>query len=142
MRAAVVKPIRLAIRAVRRFQAASPLVLSLSPGPKFETTLDPKTGATIALTGKIERKTGFTGEVNVTIAGQPRGIAVPKTVIKADQTDFSLELKIPANFAATEIKTIRVTASGPPNPKQKNIIVKVETPIEITIGRLSESSSP
>jgi len=118
---------------VRRISAASPLAIALDSGPDFEAELDPKAGAALTFSGKIERKAGFAGDVTVTTAGQPRGISAPKTVVKADRSDFKLELKIPANFAGGEIDTIKLTATGPPDPKQANVKVQVEAPIRVKV---------
>lgn len=118
---------------VKRFPALNPLAIKLSGEPKFETKLDAKTGATVKLTGMIERKAGFGGNVTVTIAGQPGGVAVPKVVLKPDKSDFALELKFPANFKPAEIKTIKLQASGSPDAKVANIVVKTETPITVNI---------
>ena len=118
---------------VRRFKPLHPLGLKLTGDPKFEAKLDAKAGAIVKLTGIIERKAKFGGDVTVSITGQPGGVAVPKTVIKPDNNDFELELKFPANFKPAEVKSIKLFATGPPNPKAANIVVRTEIPITVNI---------
>ncbi|MFT5525149.1 MAG: hypothetical protein ACI9HK_003115, partial [Pirellulaceae bacterium] len=118
---------------VRRFVPLNPLQLKLSGEPKFMGKLDAKEGLVLALQGTIERKAGFGGDVTVSISGQPGGVAVPKVVLKPEQNEFNLELKFPANFKPSVVDSIKVFATGPPNPKTANIIVRHEVPITIDV---------
>ena len=118
---------------VRRFTPLNPLGLKLSGEPQFTAKLDSKTGATVTLTGTIQRKEGFAGDVTVSIDGQPGGVTVPKVVVKPDNNDYTLELKFPPNFKTGKIETIKLFATGPPNPKTANIVVRTEIPISVTI---------
>ncbi|MEK6235238.1 MAG: hypothetical protein N2C14_11025, partial [Planctomycetales bacterium] len=122
-----------AFAAPRRFSVLNPLGLQLAE-TTFETQLDPKQGAVVTLTGTIERKAGFAGDVTVSIVGQPSGVAVRKTVLKPDKNDFELALKFPANFKPAEVKTIRLFASGPPDPKNARAVVRTEIPITIIVS--------
>lgn len=125
---------------VRRFVPLHPLGLKLSDQPIFETHLDAKTGATIKLTGTIERKAGFNGDVTVSIVGQPGGVAVPKVVVKADKQDFAMDLKFPANFKPGKVESIKLFATGPPDKTKANIIVRIEIPI--TVNLLEKKAEP
>ncbi len=118
---------------VRRFTPLHPLALNLSGDRKLAVKLDAKDGAVVKLKGTIERKAGFAGDVTVSISGQPGGVAVPKVVLKPDQSDYELEVKFPANFKPAEVKSIKLFASGPPNPGQANIVVRTEIPLTINV---------
>ena len=118
---------------VRRFVPLNPLVLNLAGEPMLETRLDPKAGTTVKLSGTIERKAGFNGDVTVSIVGQPGGVAVPKVVLKPDKNDYALELKFPANFKPAEVKSIKLFATGPPDKTKANIVVRAEVPITVHV---------
>jgi hypothetical protein len=109
---------------IRRLPVLNPLIIKLAAPAPVETTLDPQAGATIQLPAKIDRLAGFKGDVTVTIAGLPPGVSGANVVIKADQTEFQIEVKVPATFAASEITGIKLTATGPPDPLSGNVPVK------------------
>ena len=123
--------LRTAYSIVRRLPVLNPLALKLSGPTTIEQTLDPKAGAVVKLTGKIDRLAGFKGDVNLTLIGQPGGVAITNAVVKADQTDFALELRFPANFAAGEVKGIKLVATGPGDPLTGNQPIKAE--VELTV---------
>lgn len=97
---------------VRPIPVFNPLKLTHAGPPKASAKLDPKTGASLKLTGKIERLEGLTGDVAVSVAGLPAGVAVPRIVVKADQIDYELEVKFPANAAPGEFKDVKLFATG------------------------------
>ena len=115
--------LRTAYAPVRRLAVLNPLLIKLA-SPAVDATLDPTTGATVKLMAKIERLAGYTGDVTVTITGLPAGVTGANVVVKTDQSDVPIELKIPANFAAEEVKGIKLTATGPPDPLTANLPVK------------------
>jgi hypothetical protein len=127
---------------VRRYVPLLPLKLNLGSGAKFETKLVAKTGATVKLAGTIERLAGFNGDVTVSIVGQPGGVAVPKVVLKPDKNDFALELKFPANFKASEVKTIKVFATGPFDKAKANVLVRTEIPITVNVLAADPPAKP
>lgn len=118
---------------VRRFTPRNPLALKLPGDPAFVAKLDAKAGATIKVAGMIERLGGFGGDVTVTTTGQPKEVSAPKVVIKPDQNEFGLELKFPASYKPGDIDSIKLVATGPPNPKATNIVVRTEIPIVISL---------
>lgn len=118
---------------VRRFTPRNPLALKLPGDPAFVAKLDAKTGATIKVTGTIERLGGFGGDVTITTEGQPKEVPAPKVVVKPDKNDFEVDLKFPMNFKAGDLDTIKLVATGPPNPKAANIVVRTEIPIVISL---------
>lgn len=125
--------LRTAYSSVRRLPVLNPLVVQLSSSTTIEQTLDAKTGAIVKLTGKLDRQAGFKGDVTMTLTGQPGGVAITNATVKADQTDFALELRFPANFAAGEVKGIKLIASGPPDPQSGNQPVRTETELTVKL---------
>ena len=118
---------------VRRLPVLNPLAAKLSGPTTIEQTLDPKAGAVVKLTGKIERLAGFKGDVNLTLTGQPGGVAITNAAVKADQTDFALELRFPANFVAGEVKGIKLIATGPPDPLTGNQPIRTEVELIVKL---------
>ncbi len=129
--------LRTAYSTVRRLPVLNPIAVKLSGPTTIEQTLDPKTGAVVKLTGKIERLAGFKGDVNLTLTGQPGGVAITNAAVKADQTDFALELRFPVNFMAGEVKGIKLIATGPADPLTGNQPIKTE--VELIVKLLAGS---
>jgi hypothetical protein len=125
--------LRTAYSPVRRLPVLNPLTVKLSGTTTIEQTLDPKAGAVVKLTGKVERLANFKGDVNLTLTGQPGGVAITNAAVKADQTDFTLELRFPANFAAGEVKGIKLIATGPPDPLTGNQPIRTETELIVKL---------
>lgn len=125
--------LRTAYSPVRRLPVLNPLAVKLSGTTTIEQTLDPKAGAVVKLTGKIERLANFKGDVNLTLTGQPGGVAITNAAVKADQTDFALELRFPANFAAGVMKGIKLIATGPPDPLTGNQPIRTETELIVKL---------
>jgi hypothetical protein len=124
---------------IRRLPVLNPLVIKLAAPSPIETTFDPQAGATIQLGAKIERLAGYKGDVTVSVTGLPPGVSGANVVIKADQTDFQVELKVPANLAATEITGIKLTATGPPDPLSGNVPVKsAEVEVRIKLNKRNQ----
>jgi hypothetical protein len=116
---------------VRRLGVTNPLVLELA-GPRFEATLDPKSGATVKLNGKIERKAGLAGDVTITAAGLPAGIRAAPVVVKADAVDFELPIAFPASYTAGEVAGIKLSASVVPDARVPQAIVRTGE-VEVTL---------
>jgi hypothetical protein len=92
--------------------------------PKLEAKLDAKTPPVLEIAGTVERLNGFAGDIQVSLAGQPAGVAVPAPVtVKAGETKFTLKLTFPAATPPGETK-LKLTASVVPDPKQPNVRVK------------------
>ena len=125
--------LRTAYSPVRRLPVLNPIAVKLSNPTTIEQALDPKAGAVVKLAGKIERLADFKGDVNLTLTGQPGGVAITNAVVKADQTDFALELRFPANFVASEVKGIKLIATGPPDPLTGNQPIRTEVELIVKI---------
>ena len=102
---------------LRRFTTLIPIVVSLASSEPYVASIDPKSGAKITVVGKVQRLAGMNQDVTVTLAGLPGGITVPKAIVKADQTDFQLDISFPAKFQPAELNSVRVFATGKMRPK-------------------------
>lgn len=125
--------LRTAYSPVRRLPVLNPIAVKLSGPTTIAQTLDPKAGAIVKLIGKLERLAGFKGDVSLTLTGQPGGVAITNAAVKADQTDFALELRFPANFAAGEVKGIKLIATGPPDPLTGNQPIRSEVELIVKL---------
>ncbi|HQU43397.1 MAG TPA: hypothetical protein PK867_11340 [Pirellulales bacterium] len=96
---------------VRRVATFNPLRVQYS-GAKVSVKLDRQSGAVVKLAGKIERLEGLASNITVTVAGLPPGVAVPRLVVPAAQTDFELDLKFPAAMPAGVMNGLQLIASG------------------------------
>jgi len=109
---------------VRRLAVRMPVVVQLTSPPRIETTLDPKTGATVKIAGKIERREGLKGDVTVALTGLPPGVRADMPTVKADATDFTLNVLLPPNRPAGEITGLKLSATAAPDPKQPGVRVR------------------
>lgn len=125
---------------VRAVPVVNPLRLVYAGPAKAQAKLDPKTGASFKVAGKIERLEGMAGEVAVSASGLPAGVPVPKIVVKADQTDFELEFKFPATTPAGELVGIKLFATGKMTPQSPLEVRSVEAPVAVEI--LPPDASP
>ena len=108
---------------VRRMNVKMPVLVKLTT-PRIDVALDAATGATVVATGKIERREGLAGDVVVTLAGLPAGATAETVTVKADATDFLLNIKLPANAPTGELKGLKLSATGTPDANQPSIKVK------------------
>jgi hypothetical protein len=100
------------------------VVVSLDGPPRVETTLDAKTGATVKLQGKIERREGLTGDVTLTLVVPPGVPAVVPVVVKADATAFAVNVVLPPTTAPGEVTGLKLSGTAVADAKQPNIRVK------------------
>jgi hypothetical protein len=108
---------------VRRMDVRMPVLVKLTT-PRIDVALDAATGATVVATGKIERREGLTGDVVLTLAGLPAGARADAITIKADATDFLLNIVLPANVRPGELKALKLSATGTPDAAQPGVKVK------------------
>ncbi|MFT5525469.1 MAG: hypothetical protein ACI9HK_003437 [Pirellulaceae bacterium] len=94
-----------------RLKRLNPISVEL-PAEKLNEKLDGKTERIVKLTGKILRRGGLEGDIEVQLEGLPSGSSAAKVTVKADQTEFSLDVKFPANFQPGTHENIRVFATG------------------------------
>jgi hypothetical protein len=111
-----------AVTPVRKLFVALPLAVKLDDA-KFDALLDAKTGATVEVSGSVERLNGFAGDVGVSLTGLPPGVAVPAPVtLKAGDTDFVFKLALLSTVPAGETK-LKLSATAI-DPKQPALRVK------------------
>ena len=140
MRAELLTPdkvtvLRTAYSPVRRIPALNPLKVTRDGPAILEGEIDPKTGVTLKVVGKLERLGGYKGDVTFTLTGAPAGVVVTNAVVKTDQTDYSLELRFPATFAAGDVAGIKLVLTGPADPQSGNQPLKgedVDVPVKLT----------
>ena len=58
---------------------------------------------------------------------------ITNAAVKADQADFALELRFPANFAAGDVKGIKLIATGPPDPLSGNQPIRTEVEVIVKL---------
>ncbi|HZK79844.1 MAG TPA: hypothetical protein VFC46_02230, partial [Humisphaera sp.] len=102
---------------VKRMNAISPVLVQLDGPRRIEATVDPKTGATVKWSGRIERHEGATGDVVVALEGLPKGVLDTKVTVPADKTEWKLELKIPPTVEVGETAGIKLFATIKADPK-------------------------
>lgn len=114
---------------VHEFPVVNPLAVKLNA--PAEIKLDPKTGATLDLAGKVERLEGAVGEVTLILAGLPPGVVAPAPIaVKNGAVDFKFALKFPPNFKPGEYPGLKISATGKPfGPLQ----VRSETPVTLNV---------
>lgn len=102
--------------------------------------LDPKTGATVEVTGRVELQASAKGEVTVSLTGLPAGVAAPNPAkVKEGQPDFKFSLKFPPSLAAGKVAGIRVLAQG--TPFGNGVVKTQETEVAITL-QMPEPAGP
>jgi hypothetical protein len=109
---------------VRRMTVRMPLILSLAGPPRIEVKQDPKTGNTIPLKGKVERREGLAADVVLALTGLPPGARADAVTVKAGVADFALPIILPPNLPPGEIKGLKLAGTAIPDPKQPNIRVR------------------
>jgi hypothetical protein len=109
---------------VRRLAVRHQLVVTLDGPTRSETTLDAKTGATVKLQGKVERREGLTGDVMLTLTGLPPGVTAAPVTVKAADTAFTLNVVLPPSTPAGEISGLKLSATAAADAKQPNVRVR------------------
>jgi len=112
-----------------RVRILPPIAIIADAGPKGLITLDARTGAVVALTGTLERRKNYAGDVTITLVGLPAGIAVPSAVLKPKKDDYRLEFKLPPTFAAAKIEGVSISAMITPDNRRANTAGKTEVPV-------------
>jgi hypothetical protein len=108
-----------------------PVLVKLTT-PRIDVALDAMSGATVVATGKIERREGLAGDVVVNLTGLPAGATAEAITVKADASDFLLNIKLPANTPAGELKGLKLSATGSPDTNQPNVKV-TSRPVDLLL---------
>lgn len=124
---------------IRRLPVLNPLQAQLEGTTTIEQTHDMKQPTTVTIKGKIERLAELKGDVSVQLLGAlPPGVTITNAAVKADQSDFMVSLRFPATQAASEVKGIKLTLIGPPDPMTGNQPIRRE--IELTIKLIAPTT--
>ena len=123
---------------VRRLEIQNPLLIKLSGSGPLEAKIDPKVATSIPVTGSVERLSGYTGPVSLSLTGLPAGVTAANVNLTAEQSEFKFDLKLPANFNMPELKNLKLTATGPADPLSGNIPVK-SAEVELTVKVVSSA---
>jgi len=121
---------------VQRLPVRIPIAVKLPAPNRVDVKLDPKMATAIEIAGTIERLPGVTGDVQVTLAGQPAGVQAPPITVKDGTNDFRLKVTIPPNTAAGETRGLKLSGSIVPDPKQPNQRVRARD-VELTLNIVS-----
>jgi hypothetical protein len=91
----------------------NPIQVQINPPPP--AVLDPKAGAVVELSGRVELRAAAKGEVTVSLTGLPAGVAAPAPAkVKEGQLEFKFSLKFPPSVPAGLVAGVRVAAQGTP----------------------------
>ena len=118
---------------VRTINTLNPLLVKLATEPKFTAEIDTAQGATVKLSGSIERRAGMKSVATVTLEGLPAGVPVPKATVAADKNEFELEIKFPANTKPGELENINLVANAKMEPGTGEVINSQPVPVRITL---------
>jgi hypothetical protein len=117
---------------VNRLAVRPSLVVKVDGTGRIEAKLDAKTGVTVPVKGKVERREGLTGDVTLTLTGLPPGARADPVTVKAGVNDFSLSVILPPNVPAGEVKGLKLTGTAVADPKQPNVRVSSRA-VEVTL---------
>ncbi len=126
------KVLAVAYTSVRRLAVRLPLVVRLDGPPRLEATVTPQKGATLKIQGQVERREGLKGDVTLTLTGLPPGAQAGAVIVKADATAFAINLVLPPNLPAAEVRGVKLSATAAADPKQPNIRVRSRE-LELTL---------
>ena len=127
---------------VLRLKARRSLEIAPRADRVVRASRTPKSDVTVRLRGELLRRGGFSGEITVTVAGQPKGVPAAKVVVKPGQTRFELPLVVPAKVTAARFDKLKLVASGPPNSKTPKIQVSASQEFSLEFANNGPSEPP
>jgi hypothetical protein len=117
---------------VRRMAVRLPLIVKLEGPTRIEGEQDGKKGTVVKIQGKVERLAGMKTEVALALTGLPAGAKAEAVTLKADATDFVVNVTIPPTVPAGEINGVKLSGSFAPNPKQPAVRIRSRD-VEVTL---------
>jgi hypothetical protein len=117
---------------VKRLAVRPSLIVKLDGTGRIEAKLDAKTGATIPVKGQVERREGLIGDVALTLTGLPPGARADAVTVKAGATEFTINVVLPPNLPAGEVKGLKLAGTAAPDAKQPNVRVRSRE-VELTL---------
>jgi hypothetical protein len=109
---------------VKRLAVRQSLIVTLEGTGRIEAKLDPKTGVTVSVKGKVERREGLAGDVALTLTGLPPGARADAVTVKAGVSEFTFNVVLPPNLPPGEFKGLKLAGTAAPDPKQSNVRVR------------------
>jgi hypothetical protein len=92
------------------------IALDAAIDPKKPADVRAGTGDTVELKGKIERTLGTATPVRVTVEGWPKDLPPPLVDLTAEQTEFTLPLRLPFKESKAALKDVKLLALAQPSP--------------------------
>jgi hypothetical protein len=117
---------------VQRMAVRLPLIVKLAGPSRIEAPYDGKKATTLKIPGKVERLAGFKSEVILALTGLPAGAKADSVTVKADATDFVVNVTLPPTVVAGEITGVKLSGSFAPNAKQPALRVRSRD-VEVTL---------
>ena len=126
------KVLATAFTPVQRMAVRMPLIVKLAGPSRIEALYDGKKATTLKIPGKIERLAGFKSEVALALTGLPAGAKADAVTVRADATDFVVNVTLPPTVPAGEIKGVKLSGSFAPDAKQPAVRVRSRD-VEVTL---------
>jgi hypothetical protein len=126
------KVLATAFTPVQRMAVRMPLIVKLAGPSRIEAPYYGKKATTLKIPGKIERLAGIKSEVALALTGLPAGAKADAGVVKADATDFVVNVTLPPTVLAGEIKGVKLSGSFAPDAKQPALRVRSRD-VEVTL---------
>jgi hypothetical protein len=117
---------------VRRMEVHMALIVKLDGPSRIEAPFDAKKGTAIKIKGKIERREGTKADVALTFTGLPAGAKADAVTVKADASDFVVNVTFPPTILAGEIKGVKLSGSFAPDAKLPAVRVRSRD-VEVTL---------
>lgn len=117
---------------VKRLELSLPVAVKLAGPSDLKVALDPKTNATLKITGKIERREGATGDAVVSLTGLPPTLNAAPATVKTGTDDFTLTVALPPTTTPAVLSGLKLSALITPDPKAPAVRVKSRD-VELTL---------
>ena len=125
---------------VRRLNTVSPFTIELAGAPKVDGRAG--LGETGKFAGKVHRRPGFTGPLTVTLAGLPKELPPPITVVPADKSEFELKVVFPFGSKPGEIANLKLLAVTDANKADAARSNEIAVAVNVVPGEKPPSEQP
>ena len=125
---------------VRRLPAIAPFSLELASAPKVEGRAG--LGETGTFQGKVVRRPGFTAPLTVTLAGLPKELPPPITVVPADKSDFALKVVFPFGSKPGELENVKLVAVTDANKADAARSNEIAVAVNVVPGEKPPAEQP
>jgi len=125
---------------VRRLTAIAPFTIELAGAPKVDGRAG--LGETGKFTGKVHRRPGFAGPLTVTLAGLPKELPPPITVVPADKSEFELKVVFPFGSKPGEIANLKLVAITDANKTDAARSNEIAVAVNVVPGEKPPAEQP